>query len=309
MKTSIFRLLLAVSLLLIVTQLPTRIAPTGPASNPAPFAQEHVLAGIDDVVGVAVQQSDRPAARSQANASVTGCAALTYRILLPLIMRSSSGVMVVTGANQPQPDRAMPVDSAGTAVPLTTGQRPIQIGLLDGVIDPLRAAVLRGQVCDRSGQPIAGVQITVLNHPEYGSTLTGADGLFDLTVNGGGLVTVVYTKTGYLPAQRQVQAPWQDYAWLPDIVLLPLDAQVTTINLNTAGMQVARGSTSSDVDGARRATLLIPQGTQAELVLPNGVTQTVTSSQRARHRVHRGQGRPTRDARSIAAEQRLHLRA
>ena len=148
---------------------------------------------------------------------------------------------------------------------------------MDGVIDPQRAAVLRGQVCDRNGQAIAGAQITVLNHAEYGSTLTGADGLFDLTVNGGGLITVVYTKTGYLPSQRQVQAPWQDYAWLPDIVLLPLDAQVTTINLNTAAMQVARGSTSSDVDGSRRATLLIPQSTQAELVLPNGVTQTVTT--------------------------------
>ena len=177
--------------------------------------------------------------------------------------------MVVTGANQLQPDRAMPVDSAS--------QRPSQIGLLDGVIDPQRAAVLRGQVCDRNGQAIAGAQITVLNHAEYGSTLTGADGLFDLTVNGGGLITIVYTKTGYLPSQRQVQAPWQDYAWLPDIVLLPLDAQVTTVNLNTAAMQVARGSTSSDVDGSRRATLLIPQSTQAELVLPNGLTQTVTT--------------------------------
>ncbi|MBI5567088.1 MAG: carboxypeptidase regulatory-like domain-containing protein, partial [Chloroflexi bacterium] len=275
MKTSIFRLLLALTLLLIVTQLPTRAAPTMPAANP--FAQEHTLAGIGDVVSVSVQQPEQLITRSQANASVTGCAALTYRVLLPLIVRSSSSAMVLTGANPLQPDRAMPADSAGTAMPLTVGQRPGQIGLLDGVIDPQRAAVLRGQVCDRNGKAIGGAQITVLNHAEYGSTLTGADGVFDLTVNGGGLITIVYTRTGYLPSQRQVQAPWQDYAWLPDIVLLPLDAQVTTINLNTAGMQVARGSTSSDVDGSRRATLLIPQSTQAELVLPNGLTQTVTT--------------------------------
>ena len=160
---------------------------------------------------------------------------------------------------------------------LYTGNNPSQIGMAASVIDPLRAAVLRGLVCDRSLQPIAGVQITILNHPEYGNTLTGADGIFDMTVNGGGLVTVVYTMTGYLPAQRQVQAPWQDYAWLSDIVMLPLDAQVTTINLDTAGMQVAQGSISSDVDGARRATLLIPQGTHAELVLPGGETQPVTN--------------------------------
>ena len=193
-------------------------------------------------------------------------------------MRSVSSASAATTVSQSQSDRVAPAaDFASASVFLYTGNHPRQIGMAASVIDPLRAAVLRGQVCDRRGQPIAGVQITVLNHSEYGNTLTGADGLFDMTVNGGGLVTVVYTKTGYLPAQRQVQAPWQDYAWLPDIVMLPLDAQVTTINLNIAGMQVARGSLSSDVDGARRATLLIPQGTQAELVLPNGVTQTVTT--------------------------------
>lgn len=243
------------------------------------FVLGQVLPGTAmDVVSTAAQQPVRSAVRSQANASVTGCAALTLRVFLPLIMRSVSNAPAATTVSQSQSDRVAPAaDFASASAFLDTGNHPGQPGMDAGVIDPLRAAVLRGQVCDRSGQPIAGVQITVLNQPEYGSTFTGADGLFDMTVNGGGLVTVVYTRTGYLPAQRQVQAPWQDYAWLPDIVLLPLDAQVTAINLDTAGMQVARGSMSSDVDGSRRATLLIPQGTQAELVFANGVTQTVAN--------------------------------
>ncbi|MCL5994749.1 MAG: hypothetical protein M1546_01685, partial [Chloroflexi bacterium] len=230
------------------------------------------------VVSAPPQQPPRSAVRLQANASATGCAALTFRVFLPLIMRGVSNASAATSVGQSQPDPVAAAANFATATAfLYTGNNPSQTGMAASVIDPLRAAVLRGQVCDASGQPIAAVQITVLNHSEYGSTSTGADGIFDMTVNGGGLVTVVYTRTGYLPAQRQVQAPWQDYAWLPDIVMLPLDAQVTPINLNTAGMQVARGSTSSDTDGARRATLLIPQGTHAELVLSNGVTQTVSN--------------------------------
>ena len=79
-------------------------------------------------------------------------------------------------------------------------------------------------------------------------------------------------------AQRQVHVPWQDYAWLPDVALIPLDAQVTRVDLTSGDpIQVAQGSVISDTDGTRRATLLVPQGTQAELVLPGGVTQTLTN--------------------------------
>ena len=232
-----------------------------------------------DVVSTAAQQAPRSAVRSQANAPVTRCASLgTFRVFLPLTLRGAGGALAAMTVNQSQSDQgAAAVVFAGAGAVPYTGNHPSQVGMAADVIDPLRAAVLRGQVCSRRGQPIAGVQITVLNHPEYGSTSTGIDGTLGMTVNGGGLVTVAYAGSGYLPAQRQVQAPWQDYAWLPDIVMLPLDAQVTAIDLNTAGMQVARGSTSSNADGARRATLLIPSGTQAELVLPGGVTQTLTS--------------------------------
>ena len=40
---------------------------------------------------------------------------------------------------------------------------------------------------------------------------------------------------------------------------------------------MAQGSVVSDDDGTRQATLLIPKGTAAELVLPGGITQTLTT--------------------------------
>jgi RHS repeat-associated protein len=132
-------------------------------------------------------------------------------------------------------------------------------------------------VLDNQGHPLPGATISVLNHPEFGQTLSRADGVFDLVVNGGGLLTVRYTRDGSIPAQRQAQVPWQDFTWLPDVLLLPYDPSVTAISLtSSAPIQVARGSVEADADGTRRATLFFAQGTTATMTLPDGSTQPIT---------------------------------
>ncbi len=175
-------------------------------------------------------------------------------------------------------DLTVATDMASATAFLYTGTNPIQTGVAPGTIAARRVAVLRGQVLDRANQPLPGVTITVHKHPEYGQTISRADGMFDLAVNGGGYLTISYAKAGYLPAQRQVQAPWRDYAWLDPVVLISLDSQATTVDLqSTPTMQVAQGSVVSDDDGTRQATLLIPEGTRAELLLPDGSTRSLSS--------------------------------
>lgn len=160
---------------------------------------------------------------------------------------------------------------------LFTGDNPIQKGVSPGTIQIDRVAVLRGKVLTREGAALPAVQITVLGHPEYGRTLSRADGMFDLAVNGGGPLTVRYQAAGFLAVQRAVDAPWRDYAWLPDVVMIPLDPVVTAVDLGAANLQVARGSVVTDSDGTRQATLLIPQGTTATLVLADGTTSPLTA--------------------------------
>ena len=161
---------------------------------------------------------------------------------------------------------------------LYMGPDPVQTGMASGTIDARRAAVLRGRVLTRDGNPLSGVTVSILNHPEYGTTLSRADGIFDLAVNGGGQFAVVYQKTGYLPAQRPIATTWQDYAWLPDVALIPYDARVTTIDLAApAPIQVARGNPVTDSDGTRQATLFFRQGTTATVRLPDGSTQPLTT--------------------------------
>lgn len=160
---------------------------------------------------------------------------------------------------------------------LYTGAHPVQTGLLASTIDAKRIAVIRGKIRTRDNQALAGVTVSVKNHPEFGQTRSRADGQFDLAVNGGGYLVLDYQKLGFLPAQRQVKTPWQDYVWAEDVVLLPLDSQVTAIDLSASNLQVAQGSPSTDADGTRQATVLFPAGTQATMTLPDGSSQALTA--------------------------------
>jgi Putative Ig domain/PKD domain/PASTA domain len=160
---------------------------------------------------------------------------------------------------------------------LYSGANPVQTGVAPGTIEAKRIAVIRGKVLTRDGQALPGTAVTIKDHPEYGQTLSRADGQYDLAVNGGGYLTLNYQKAGYLPAQRQANTPWQDYVNAEDIALIPLDSQVTAIDLAATAPQAAQGSISSDIDGQRQATVIFPVGTQATMSLPNGTTQPLTN--------------------------------
>ena len=104
--------------------------------------------------------------------------------------------------------------------------------------------------------------------------------------------------------------PWQDYAWLSDVVLIAQDSQVTTIDLASAApIQVARGSAQTDADGARQATLLFPPGTQAEHDAARTADRPDLTTLNVRATEYTvGAGGPAGHARRAAADVGLHLR-
>ena len=178
----------------------------------------------------------------------------------------------------PPIDRTVATSVFASTAFLYTGSNPIQTGVATDMIEVRRAAVLRGKVLDRNDRPLPGVTVSVLGHPEFGQTLSRADGMFDMAVNGGGYLTVDYQKSGYLPVQRQINVPWQDYALADDVVMVQLDTRVTAIDLLTStGIQVAQGNPVTDSDGTRTATLLFPIGTTATMTLPDGSTAPLTT--------------------------------
>ncbi len=174
----------------------------------------------------------------------------------------------------PEPSMVAPPLSSAQETPfiesvdfLWNGETPIQQGLDPAVFDERRIAVVRGQVWDRMGEPVAGVEITVQGRSEYGYTFTRTDGGFDLAVNGGTAFVLSYEHADYLPLHRQIKPLWADYAIAPDVVLTALDPAVTEILADSDQMQVARGTLQADLDGFRQATVLFPARTHATMHL------------------------------------------
>ena len=163
-----------------------------------------------------------------------------------------------------------------TSAFLYSGSNPSQIGVAAGTIVPQRAVILRGRVLDRSSNPVADAVATIVNHPELGSTETLADGTYTMVVNGGGPLTVNLVASGYLPVQRTLATPWNDYLVAPDVVVTPLDVASTPIDLAGSGYQVAQATPVTDSDGARTATLLFPPGTTA--ILDTGTSSAPIST-------------------------------
>ncbi|MEF8794586.1 MAG: Ig-like domain-containing protein, partial [Thiohalorhabdus sp.] len=173
----------------------------------------------------------------------------------------------------PMPESGMPPFAQRVAF-LHRGPNPIQEGVGAGTIEARRVAVLRGEVANRAGEPMPGVTVSVLNHPEFGQTRTQADGGFDLAANGGGQLTLVYRKEGFLTVQRTVDTGWNDWYRVDEVVLTPLSDKVTRIDLTSdRPMQVAAGPEVTDQAGARQAVVMVPQGTTASMKRPDGTTE------------------------------------
>jgi RHS repeat-associated protein len=193
-------------------------------------------------------------------------------------------VVVLDAPLPPDPGTVAPAPIPGVATDiysatafLYSGSNPIQTGVAPGVIQGDEVTVLRGKVVQSDGSALAGVRVTVKDHPEFGQTFSRADGLFDLALNGGKLYTLSYTRSGYLSVQRKLEPNYREFKQMPDVALIPLDTRTTAINLSSPNMQVAQGNPVSDQDGTRQGTLLIPPGTQAELVFPDGSKQSLSS--------------------------------
>ncbi len=154
---------------------------------------------------------------------------------------------------------------------------PIQKNVAGGTIIPEFASVLVGKVLDTGGNALSGVTVTVKEHPEYGYTYSRDNGDWDLAVNGGQGYTVEYKKRGYLPVQRKIDVYWQEFGYLPDVAMTPLDERVTFVDLTNTqeDFQVHVGTVYEDESGPRRTTVFFPKGLQADLVMPDGTTQAI----------------------------------
>ncbi len=152
---------------------------------------------------------------------------------------------------------------------------------------PTHMALIRGTVADVSGTGIAGATITVVGHPEFGQTLTLANGEYFLVVNGGSPLTVRASKTGLLRSDRRVSPAWGGTDLSQDIVLVAFDTKASAVALGSSGLASSvlvsgtqtPANYNGDTSNARTAAVYFPQNVKAYAngaQITNGVKFRVT---------------------------------
>ncbi|MCP3681759.1 MAG: hypothetical protein GY861_03625, partial [bacterium] len=112
----------------------------------------------------------------------------------------------------------------------------------------------------------------------FGETKTRLDGYFDMVANGGVTYTLNFSRPGYLTSQRKIKAYWEEFSTIDNIAMMPVDTQVTKINMNDPNYQVHQSSVSSDNHGQRQFTVAVPSNTTAQMILKDGSQQSLSET-------------------------------
>jgi RHS repeat-associated protein len=153
------------------------------------------------------------------------------------------------------------------------GKDPVQKGTRAKAFSRKRIAILRGKVVDRAGAPLAGVQVSVAGHTEWGTTVTRPDGLFDFAVNGGSELLVQFARDGYLAAERGVAPRWESYQAVPSVGLIQEGSSVTKVFARLGHEQVVVGEVVEDSLGSRQPLLVFVRDVTATATLLDGTQQ------------------------------------
>lgn len=159
---------------------------------------------------------------------------------------------------------------------LYTESNPVQSNVKVGAVNNERAAVVRGRVVNASGDPLPGVKVSVINHPEFGNTYSREDGVFDMAVNGGVSLSFEYAMPGYFLSRSEMQIRRNKYNWLPEVVMASKSKQPVSVDLSDNKLdQWVRGEVVNDADGSRQASLFIPASVSALVEFANGAQQVL----------------------------------
>jgi RHS repeat-associated protein len=169
-------------------------------------------------------------------------------------------------------------------------------GNVSVIVDPIRAGIIRGRILDGDDllvapvapetqakrRPLPGVKVEVLGQPRFGFTYTREDGSFDMLAEGGGAVTLVFSRSGFISSQRNVSLDWNGWAVLEDVALVRPSAKSLTLTLNSANAQAYEGAPVTDPGGTRKTSVVFPPNTKIVGVTAPTVVVRGTEFTRAR---------------------------
>ncbi len=126
-----------------------------------------------------------------------------------------------------------------------------------------RIAAVRGRVVSTSGTPLAGVTVSVLEHPEWGRVVTRSDGTWDLLVEDVRFGTLSYTSATHLEVQRSFEVQANEHLVVDEIAMTQVDPTIASVDLTAPGPKVVQGPAVTDSDGTRQPFFIFPDGISA----------------------------------------------
>ncbi|XP_077578270.1 teneurin-4 isoform X3 [Stigmatopora nigra] len=85
--------------------------------------------------------------------------------------------------------------------------------------DTKHACVIRGQVVTSDGTPLVGVNISFIDKPAFGYTITRQDGSFDLVTDGGIAVALHFERAPFITQEHTLWLPWGRFFVMDTVVM------------------------------------------------------------------------------------------
>ncbi|XP_061733975.1 teneurin-4 isoform X5 [Nerophis ophidion] len=98
--------------------------------------------------------------------------------------------------------------------------------------DGKHACVIRGQVVTSDGTPLVGVNISFINKPALGYTVSRQDGSFDLLTNGGIAVALHFERAPFIAQEHTLWLPWGRFFVMDTIVMRHEENDIPSCDLS-----------------------------------------------------------------------------
>nr|XP_060627189.1 teneurin-4 isoform X4 [Anolis sagrei ordinatus] len=92
--------------------------------------------------------------------------------------------------------------------------------------------VIRGQVMTSDGTPLVGVNISFVNNPLYGYTISRQDGSFDLVTNGGISIILHFERAPFITQDHTLWLPWDHFFVMETIVMRHEENDIPSCDLS-----------------------------------------------------------------------------
>uniref|UniRef100_A0A8D0F1J3 Teneurin-4 n=1 Tax=Strix occidentalis caurina TaxID=311401 RepID=A0A8D0F1J3_STROC len=94
------------------------------------------------------------------------------------------------------------------------------------------ACVIRGQVMTADGTPLVGVNISFVNNPLFGYTISRQDGSFDLVTIGGISIILHFERAPFITQEHTLWLPWDRFFVMETIVMRHEENEIPSCDLS-----------------------------------------------------------------------------